>query len=129
MAVTVITGNRLEALFDALCELLASSPADPMGTETILVPGQGIARWIELRLAEQLGIAAGIDTPFLGAWLHRLTEPKGPDGDPFAREVLVWRLWRLLGERARATVEKDRFGAASDYIENDPDGRKRLQLC
>ncbi|MFN3240208.1 MAG: exodeoxyribonuclease V subunit gamma [Planctomycetota bacterium] len=129
MGVTVITGHRLEALFDALCEQLASSPADPMATETILVPGQGIARWLELRLAERLGIAAGVETPFLGAWLHQLTEPSGPDGDPFAREVLVWRLWRLLGERSKATADKDRFGAASDYIENDHDGRKRLQLC
>ena len=59
MGVTVITGHRLEALFDALCEQLRAAPPAPMATETVLVPALGVARWLELRLAERLGIAAG----------------------------------------------------------------------
>ena len=77
MGVTVITGHRLEALFEALCERLHAAPPAPMETETVLVPALGVARWLELRLADRLGIAAGFQMPFLGAWLHRLTAPTG----------------------------------------------------
>lgn len=129
MGVTVITGHRLEALFDALCEQLLTAPPAPMQTETILVPALGVARWLELRLADRLGIAAGFEMPFLGAWLHRLTAPGGLDGDPFGKDVLAWRVWRLLGERADEADPARRFGAANDYVQDDPDGRKRLQLC
>ena len=130
MGVAVITGHRLEALFDALCERLRATPPRPMETETILVPALGVARWLELRLADRLGIAAGFEMPFLGAWLHRLTAPTGGlDVDPFGKDVLAWRIWRLLSERAGEAVPEERFGAASDYVQDDPDGRKRLQLC
>jgi exodeoxyribonuclease V gamma subunit len=129
VGLTVITGHRLEALFEALCAGLEAAPAAPMDTETILVPGLGIARWLELRLADRLGITAGVEMPFLGAWLHRLTEPSPLDRDPFSKEVLSWRLWRLLEERGQSEDPALRFGAASDYVHEDPDGRKRLQLC
>ncbi len=137
MGVTVVTGHRLEDLFAVLLEQLAGSPLGPMETETILVPGKGIARWLELQLAEHLGIAAGVEMPFLGTYLHRLstageagTEP-GPTtaNDPFAREVLTLRLWRLISERLNSSDAKMQFGAATDYCQEDHDGRKRLQLC
>ena len=99
-----------------------------MATETVLVPALGVARWLELRLAERLGIAAGFEMPFLGAWLHQLTAP-GAEADLFSKDVLAWRVWRLLGERASEGDGDRRFGAASDYVAHDGDGRKRLQLC
>lgn len=133
MGVNVVTGHRLEDLFGALLEQLADAPLGPMETETILVPGKGIARWLELRLAERLGIAAGVDMPFLGAYLHCLSTKGEPaatgDPDPFAREVLALRLWRLISERLNSSDAKMQFGAATDYCQDDPDGRKRLQLC
>jgi exodeoxyribonuclease V gamma subunit len=130
VGVTVVTGHRLEELFAALLDQLESSPAGPMATETILVPGQGIARWLELRIADQLGIAAGIEMPFLGAYLHRLSAGGNTgSGDLFSREVLVLRLWRLISERLHSPDAKIAFGAATDYCKRDEDGRKRLQLC
>lgn len=142
----------MEDLFGALLEQLTAAPADPLVTETILVPGRGVARWLELRIAEHLGIAAGIDMPFLGAYLHHLSAtdpcPAGPldakgtldldnpadlrsqaTGEAFRREVLVLRIWRLLGERLHTPDKKLSFGAATDYCRDDPDGKKRLQLC
>lgn len=101
-----------------------------MATETILVPGQGIARWLELRIADQLGIAAGMEMPFLSAYLHRLSAVDDTgSNDRFSREVLVLRLWRLISERLNSQDPKVAFGAATDYCKRDEDGRKRLQLC
>ena len=126
MGVKVITGHRLEALFESLYERLSDQAASPMADETILVPAQGIAQWLELQLARRAGIAAGFEMPFLGTWLHQLLDAEELDRDPFEREVLTWRLWRLLDPRDAAAAP---FGAASEYVEDDEDGRKRLQLC
>lgn len=101
-----------------------------MATETILVPGQGIARWLELRIADRLGIAAGIETPFLGAYLHKLSAGgRSEANDLFSREVLMLRIWRLISERLNSQDPKLTFGAAQEYCKDDEDGRKRLQLC
>ena len=126
MGVKVVTGHRLEGLFDKLYEHLSHRAASPMEHETILVPAQGVAQWLELQLARRAGIAAGVKTPFLGAWLHQLLDAHELERDPFQREVLTWRLWRLLDPRDAAAAP---FGAASEYVEDDDDGRKRLQLC
>lgn len=130
MGVTVVTGHRLEDLFEALLEQLASSPAGPMAEETILVPGQGIARWLELRIADHLGIAAGLQMPFFSAYLQRLggDDSGSEHSELFHREVLVLRIWRLISERLRSSDAKLTFGPASDYCKHDEDGRKRLQL-
>lgn len=129
MTLNVITGHRLEDLFDMLLEEVSSAPASPMDTETIVVPGQGIARWLELRIAERTGLAAGIETPFLSAYLSRLSAPSDQRNHLFSRETMVLRLWRLVSERMHSKDTKLTFGTATDYCIDDKDGRKRLQLC
>lgn len=130
VGLTIVTSHRLEALFEQLCELLAApvtgAAPDPLATETIVVPGQGIARWLELRIADRFGITAGLEMPFLGSYLQQLTAEDGDDrdiGELFSRDVLLFRVWRLLLEQPGA------FGAASAYCAGDPDGSRHLQLC
>jgi len=118
--------HRLEDLLTALADRLAEDPLPPLATETILVPAPGLARWVQLRLAERFGIVAGVQLPFFGAFLQDLCRKSGGEGDdPFARDVLVWRIWRLLG----SAVHRDELGAAAAYVSDDPDGQKRFQLC
>jgi len=141
VALLVYASHRLEDLFRALVQNLTAAPLPPLESETILVPGQGLARWLQLNLASQLGIAAGLRLPFFGAFLQELCsantrspargdpargDPARGDGvDLFARDVLVWRLWRLLGQ---ATLREE-LGPAAGYCRDDPDGQKRFQLC
>ncbi|MCR9248408.1 MAG: exodeoxyribonuclease V subunit gamma [bacterium] len=126
--VTIYTSNRLEDLLRVLAERLAVDPLPPLVSETVLVPGQGIARWLRFELAEAHGIAAGLELPFAGAWLHQLVrtvtaqDALGPD--PYAPEPLAFRIHRLLADPDR----QRELGAAARYCENDPDGRKRFQL-
>lgn len=124
MGLTIVTSHRLEQLFELLAEDLASAPLSPLATETIAVPGQGVARWLELRLCERLGISAGVEMPFVGSFVQRLCAAAGDAELParFRREVLVFRIWRLLSERGHE------FGAAGDYIADDPQQQKHLQL-
>ncbi|MBL9078742.1 MAG: exodeoxyribonuclease V subunit gamma [Planctomycetes bacterium] len=122
----VHTSHRLEDLCAALAERLRADPAPPLGDETIVVPTRGLARWLELQLAERHGIAAGLRFPFPGAFLAWLAATTRRGGvDLFAPDVLHLRLFRLLGT-AEAT---ERLGLAAAYCTDDPDGRKRFQLA
>lgn len=121
---TLYHSHRLEELLEALAMHLHSAPLPPLATETVVVPGQGLARWVQLQLAQRLGIAAGLNLPFPGAFLARLLA--GPDRggeDLFGGAVLPLRIWRLLGADTTG-----RFGPATAYCQDD-DGPRRLQLC
>jgi exodeoxyribonuclease V gamma subunit len=122
----VHSSNRLEELLEALAAVLGADPLPPLQDEIIAVPSQGIARWLRLRLAEKHGIAAGMNLPFLGAWLHDLARrAEATTDDPLAKDLLVFRLWRLLREEAVARE----CALATAYCSDDPDDQKRLQLC
>lgn len=118
----VKTSSRLETLFDHLAAVLEQDPLPPLVQETIVVPGQGLARWLSLQLAERCGIAASLHLPFPGAFVQHLL---GDDAAArlFSASVLQWRLFRLLGD-----ARGNEFGQARRYCERDPDGQKRFQL-
>lgn len=125
----VYTSCRLETLLHALADHLAAAPLPPLCQETIVVPSQGLARWTKQRLAERFGIAASLELPFPGAFVQQLEErlatgPLRTIQRAFHKDVLPFRLWRLLDEPAlKKTIAK-----AAAYVQHDPDQRKRLQL-
>jgi exodeoxyribonuclease V gamma subunit len=116
--------NRLETLAEGLAAALHRSPLPPLHAETIVVPGQGMARWLQLELAHRLGIAASLALPFPGAFLEQLCGP-GPAAAAFERTALKCRIFRLLGD----TRLRPRLGAAWSYCADDPDQQKRSQLA
>lgn len=123
--VLIYTSNRLEDLLTVLAERLAVDPLPPLETETIVVPGQGMARWLRFELAARHGIAAGLALPFPGAFLQQLNRrASAATGNEFGLDVLTWRVHRLLGD----TALQRELGPATSYCSHDPDGRKRFQL-
>ena len=90
-AFSIQTSNSLECLLDALAQRIASSPLPPLGAETIIVPGQGLARWLRLGLARKHGVAASLALPFPGAFLQRLgaTAPDVAFAAPDGHDVRV----------------------------------------
>lgn len=122
----VHTSTRLEELAEALATVLQRDPLPPLADDTIVVPSQGLARWLKQQLAERFGIAAGLSLPFPGAFLRLLGAPaRGTAPDPFDPDVLPFRIWRLLADAGLAAS----FGPAVAYVADDPDDRKRFQLC
>jgi exodeoxyribonuclease V gamma subunit len=92
-------GNRLEQLADALAGLLRAQPLEPLAVDTILVPHPGMAQWLKMRLADGLGIAAGLDFPLPAAWFGRLAGhgQDGADGRAWSGDPLAWRLYATEG--------------------------------
>ena len=62
--------QRTDTLADELGELLASPLPDPFAQEVVVVPEQGIERWLAQRLSHRLGTDASANP---AAWLTSLT--------------------------------------------------------
>ena len=123
----VIHSNRLERLFDRLAEVLERPVGGPMKPETLVVQNPGMGRWVNLRLAERLGIAANIRYPLPAGFVWDLLRehlPELPEQSTFDRPVLTWRIMDLLPECLHAQG----FEAIEGYLAREPDDLKWYQL-
>ena len=107
--------ERADQLVNALGELLAVPPADPVVAEVVAVPTRGVERWITQRLSHRLGtgpgrtdgVCANLRFPFPGALVGGATaQATGIDSasDPWAPERLVWPLIDVIDTRAEDPV-------------------------
>jgi exodeoxyribonuclease V gamma subunit len=120
--------NRLERLADELAEVLRVPLASPLAPETIAVQSNGMARWLRMRLADRLGIAANLDFPLPSSLVWKLFGrllPDVPDHSPYDREVLVWRLMGLLP----VIADGEAFVALRAYLADAEDDLRRHQLA
>lgn len=113
MSFHLYQGNSLDTLAIQLAALLKPNPADgstpdPFAEETVVVPNQGLARWLSLKIAEANGLCPAIDFPYPGAFLYRyvfnpMVDAAGPvateESDlPFAPATVQWHLLKILAE-------------------------------
>ncbi len=128
MSLRVVSSNRVELLQARLATHLAQPPADPFERETVIVPGMAMARWLNIRLAESLGIAANIQYPLPAAWIWeqawRLL-PDVPEQDPLSRERAAWRLYQCLPP----LLSQAAFEPLRHYLADDRDGVRLWQLA
>jgi exodeoxyribonuclease V gamma subunit len=116
--------GRLSELLAALLERRAR--AHPLETDTIIVPNQGVGRWLTMQLAASEGIAANFSMPllarFIWEWLPRLL-PNRPDSADYRRNRLRWHVYALLPTLA------DNNAAIARYLAGTPRDVPRLQLA
>ena len=120
--------NRLEQLLHLLCKTLASTSADPLCVETVVVQNPGMARWVFQQIALRDGIAANLDFPLPATFIWRmldLTLGDIPDISLFSREVLLWRILRGLEELADTPLLTE----ICRYLGDDPEKIRRIQLA
>lgn len=90
--------NMLDALLRLY--LAVREPAsDPLIPETLLVPSQGMQRWLQLELAREQGIAANLDFKLPASFVWQLITrvfPEVPRRSAFDPEVLAWRVLEAL---------------------------------
>ena len=121
---TLYTSNRVDALVDALVERMVGEPLPPLQKEIVLVQSRGLSRYLELEVAKKQSIAASLEMPFVGSWLLRLCGHTERD-DAWSKAALTLRIFRILGSRQLAKA----LGAASDYVQDDGNQKKRLALA
>ena len=128
MALTIYRSNRVEVLQSRLARQLAAQPLqNPFSAEVIVVPTHATARWLNLNIARQQGIAANIRYPQAAEWLWSLARavmPEIPQHDPYSRDRLCWLIFNALPGLAGA----GRFPSLQRYLDDDAGGVKRWQL-
>ena len=129
MALTVFSSNRIESLQDRLVTRLQIKPlSDPFASETIVVPTYAMGRWLNLRLAQQQGIAANIYYPQPAQWIWHLAAcqlPDLPDEDPYAGDHLCWQCFNLLP----TLLSRRPFFELRQYLDGDDSDIRRWQLA
>ena len=103
----VLPGNRLDSLIDPLATLLALPVDNPLQPDVILVQHQGMAHWLNMKLADhpdrQISMNLQFPLPIQQMWTlirQILGANQVPEQSPFRREVLVWRLYDLLARES-----------------------------
>ncbi len=122
------TSNRLENLCAELAGLVAQPAGGIFEPETIVVQSLGMGRWLSLRLAEAHGICANVRFPFPQKFvgeIFRAALPEAPASDLFSRDVLPWRIMRVLP--ALATL--DAFEPVRHYLAGERPELKLYQLA
>jgi len=120
--------NRLERLADALAEVLRVPMSPALAPETIAVQSNGMARWLRMRLADRLGVAANIQCPLPASLIWQLfgrVLPDVPEQSPYDREVLVWRLMGMLP----ALLDAEPFAPLRAYLADRDDDLRGYQLA
>jgi exodeoxyribonuclease V gamma subunit len=125
----ILHGNQLEQLRAAVFGWLRSHPLAPLESETILVQSNGVAEWLKIALADELGVCAAtrvaLPARFLWeAYRGMLGRERVPSRSPYDKEPLTWRLMRLLP----ALLADPLFQPLRHFL-GDGDPERRLQLA
>jgi len=121
------TSNDATKLADALGEQLCAARDNPLVPARVLVPQAGLQRWLQVYLAERMGVIANVEftAPAQFTWeLLRAARPELPERSPFDVEVLRWHLYELLGD----ALEGAALAPLREYLSNDGDPLRRFAL-
>jgi exodeoxyribonuclease V gamma subunit len=119
---TLYPSNKLEHLSYLLQAVMSNSEQAILQAKTVLVESTGMQHWLNLQLAEHAGIAMNIDYPMPTRFVWQLCRDilghdKVPMQSTYKREVMLWRIERLLSSDA---FEQQNFEAAlTDYWQQE----------
>ena len=125
----ILHGNQMELLRAAVFDWLRNHPLGPLEEEIVLVQSNGVAEWLKIALAEELGVCAATKVALPARFLWQayrgmLGPERVPRRSPFDKDALTWRLMRLLPE----LLEKEKFEPLRHFL-RDGDPERRLQLA
>ena len=91
----------MEYLLELLNKVQQVSPLPIFEKEVIVVQNAGMQHWLNMSVANTRGISMNIDYALPAQFLWKLARSVAskevvPDQSPYSREVLSWRIYRLL---------------------------------
>ncbi|HJV74726.1 MAG TPA: exodeoxyribonuclease V subunit gamma [Noviherbaspirillum sp.] len=122
-------GNQLEQLRAAVFDWLRAHPLAPLEQEIFLVQSNGVAEWLKIALAEEMGVCAATQVTLPARFLwHTYRAVLGAEAvsprSAFDKEALTWRLMRLLP----TLLDRAGFEPLRHFLA-DGDAERRLQLA
>ncbi len=120
--------NRLEILAERLAELLSQPLRSPLAREIIITQSNGLARWLQLRLADRLGVSAHLSFQFPTTFLWEMARRvlRGlPPTSAFDPPVLRWRIMAQLAERS----DEPGFASVCAWLGDPGDDFRRYELA
>jgi exodeoxyribonuclease V gamma subunit len=129
MPLAIRVSGHLDQLAADLAASLARRPLPPGEREWIVVQSLSLRRWLQQRLAEAFGCAAGLEMPFPNGLISELEQRFGlasQADDPWHRDRLRWRI-AALAESADGDLEPLRQYLDAGHVAAR--GGKRLQLA
>lgn len=119
--------NDLESLGTLAAGLLAQPLADPLAPLRVVVPSQGMGRWLTLALAREQGIVMHLEVQLPASFIWQLSRTalgELPEQNAFTPQTLGWRIYDWLCEPHNL----DQTPRLARYL-NDSDERRRLTLA
>ncbi|MFV9997767.1 MAG: exodeoxyribonuclease V subunit gamma [Arsenophonus endosymbiont of Dermacentor nuttalli] len=120
--------NQLDILKELISSLIKKSPlSNPFEQEIILVQSPGMAQWLQIELAQSLGIAANISFPlpatFIWDMFTRVLSDIPPES-AFTKGAMAWKLMTILP----TLLHEPEFEPLRQYLNEDMEKRKLYQL-
>lgn len=125
----VYHSNQLDLLKSLTSEIIKKEPLNfVFQPETILVQSGGMAKWLQMQLADDLRIAANITftRPSQFIWkMYHLILSGVPEKNIFEKEYMVWKLMQILPD----IITLSEFSAFNMYLNSDDKEQKCYQLA
>ena len=117
----VVLSNRTEELVQELASELRRPVARPLASEWILIQGRGMERFLSLRLARELGVAANLRFPYPGRFIEDMLARASGPGLSYALDLrrLTFRLAAVLPDE----MSRPEFADVRQYVESGDDLR------
>ncbi|WP_085247613.1 exodeoxyribonuclease V subunit gamma [Gilliamella mensalis] len=126
---TIYHSNQVDLLKTLLSELMRRQPLEDVFTsDIVMVQSQGMAQWLQIALADELGIVANVDFLFPTQLIWQLYQtllPDAPIENSYSIEAMSWRLYYLLPQ----VIGQPEFSALKHYLDIDKQDKKRYQLA
>lgn len=129
----LIQSNKMEVLQADLVHRLSqnvsqqSDLASLLTPETIIVQSPGMAQWLKIAIAHNLGVAANIQFPLPSSFIWQQYKSffnDLPETSAFTKPNMVWKLMHIL----QRFLDMPEFSEINLYLNGDR-GLKYYQLC
>lgn len=114
MALYTYPSNKLEYLVQVLSKLFDYEKKDIFAPTQLIVGSRGMQHWLSMQLAECRSIAMNLNYDMVNGYIldicYKLTDKK-EHKKSYSKEVLTWRVYKLIDEIRSEKLEKYCLGS------------------
>lgn len=121
--------NQLDVLKSLTTSLIKREKlSNPFANEVILVQSPGMAQWLKLELAQNIGISANVSYILPATFIWKLFTnlvTDVPEKSSFNKDILTWKILKLLPD----FLDTKEFKSLKNYVKTTDNPLKNFQLA